>query len=177
MATARSLRQKNGVETSAKPNEEKVLSSQELAVTVGRRCHSCYVWLKIQIVLLVLVGYLTPQTQPIPRGDCKSPIRAFLSHKRQVSFMAKIPSRKFSKIKKKVASREFPKLQSKIASRGSGMGTAKIVSRKTINEPAKAVKVPAASTRLARPINEQSREDRLAALRGRVKSLMPASDL
>ena len=91
--------------------------------------------------------------------------------------MAKIPTRKFSTAKKKIASRKFPKSQSKIASRGFAKGTAKIASRKTSRGSAAAKEKRAAQALLDRPTDEQVREDRLAILRGQVKSLLPASNL
>ena len=89
--------------------------------------------------------------------------------------MAKFPSRKLSGTKK-IASRGFSKSKVKIASRGFTKGTAKIASRK-IAKPSVAEEKPTAPVRIYRPTDEQSREDRLAALQGQVKSLKPASDL
>ena len=89
--------------------------------------------------------------------------------------MAKIPSRKFAKTTQKIASKGFPKSQSKLASRGIAKGTAKIASRKLSQAPAE--KKPVAPAHRERPINEQSREDRLAALQDQVAALKPASDL
>jgi hypothetical protein len=85
--------------------------------------------------------------------------------------MAKIPSRKFSSTKKKIASRKLPKSQSKLSSRGFAKGTAKIASRKFSQAPAKEKQAAQ-----VRPANETA-QDRLAALRGKVKSLVPASKL
>jgi hypothetical protein len=53
-----------------------------------------------------------------------------------VSFMAKIPSRKFSTTKKKIPSKPFPKSKSKIPSRKFAKGTAKIASRQFAKAPA-----------------------------------------
>jgi hypothetical protein len=91
--------------------------------------------------------------------------------------MAKIPSRGFSKTKTKIASRGFSKSKAKIPSRGFAKGNAKIASRKGAKPPAVAEKKPTTPALLDRPSDEQSREDRLAALQGQVKSLKPASDL
>ncbi len=87
--------------------------------------------------------------------------------------MAKIPSRRFSTAKKKIPSRKFPKSQRKIASRGFAKGSAKIASRGFPKAPAKKT----VQVCLDRPTDEQSRQDRVAALRGKVKALLPASDL
>ena len=87
--------------------------------------------------------------------------------------MAKIPSRKFSTAKKMIRSRKFPKSLRKIASRGFAKGNAKIASRGFPKAPAKKT----AQVCLDRPTDEQSRQDRVTALRGKVKALLPASDL
>ena len=90
--------------------------------------------------------------------------------------MAKFPSRKLSGTKK-IASRGFSKAKVKIPSRGFAKGNAKIASQKTAKPSAVAEEKPTAPVRIYRPTDEQSREDRLAALQGQVKSLKPASDL
>ena len=87
--------------------------------------------------------------------------------------MAKIPSRKFSTVKKKIASRKFPKSQSKIASRGFTKGTEKIASRGFAKAPAKE-KQPA---QVDRPTDAKARQDRLAALREQTDALKSASEL
>ena len=92
-----------------------------------------------------------------------------------VSFMAKIPSRRFSTTKKKIPSRKFPESQSKIPSRKFVKGSATIASRKFAKAPA-TEKQPARVC-LDRPTNEEARQDRLEAVRGKVKSLLPASNL
>ena len=86
--------------------------------------------------------------------------------------MAKIPTRKFSTTKKKIASRKFPKSQSKIPSRKLAKGTAKIASRGFPKAPA--MQKQAAQVCLDRPTDEASRQDRLKALRGKMKSVLPA---
>jgi len=92
----------------------------------------------------------------------------------EVSFMAKIPSRKFSTAKKKIPSRPFPKSQSKIPSRPFAKGTAKIASRGFSKAPATAKVVP---VRLDRPTTEKARQDLVATLIDQVKSVLPASNL
>jgi hypothetical protein len=92
-----------------------------------------------------------------------------------VSLMAKVPFRKFSTAKKKIPSRKFPKSQSKIPSRKFAKGSATIASRKFPQAPAN--EKQAAQVRLDRPTDETSRQDRLKALKGRMKSLLPASNL
>ena len=95
----------------------------------------------------------------------------------QVSFMAKIPSRKFSSSKKKIPSRKFPKSQSKIPSRKFAKGAVKIASRKFAEASVAANGKPIAEVRLDRPSDKESRQDRLATLKGQLKSLKPASSL
>jgi hypothetical protein len=87
--------------------------------------------------------------------------------------MTKIPSRKFSTAKKKIPSRKFPKSQRKIASRGFAKGSAKIASRGFPKAPAKKT----VQVCLDRRTDEQSRLDRVTALRGKAKALLPGSDL
>ena len=95
----------------------------------------------------------------------------------QVSYMAKIPSRKFSTAKKKIPSRKFPKSLSKIPSRKFAKGTAKITSRKFSKASVTENEKQDAQVRLDRPTDEKSRQDRLATLRGQMKSLLPGSNL
>jgi len=83
--------------------------------------------------------------------------------------MTKIPSSKFSSIKKKIPSSKFPKSQTKIPSRKFPKGTAKLASRKISQAPKAASKKPDA------PINEESHQERLATLKGKLKSMKPAS--
>jgi len=91
--------------------------------------------------------------------------------------MAKIPSRKFSTTKKKIPSRKFPKSQSKIPSRKFAKGTAKIASRKFAKASVAAKEKQDAQVRLDRPTDDKSRQDRVATLRGQMKSLLPVSNL
>ena len=91
--------------------------------------------------------------------------------------MAKIPSRGFSKTKQKIASRGFAKSTSKMASHGFAKGTAKIASRGFSESPKAAKEKPITKVLLDPPTEEQSLEDRLATLQGKVKALKPASDL
>ena len=79
--------------------------------------------------------------------------------------MAKIPSRKFPKIKKKIPSRKFPK------------SARKIPSRKFAKAPVAADKEQDAQVPLGRPTNEEERQVRLAALTGQIKMVLPASKL
>jgi hypothetical protein len=79
--------------------------------------------------------------------------------------MAKIPSRKFPKIKKKIPSRKFPKSQRKIPS------------RKFAKAPLAADKEQDAQVLLGRPTNEEERQVRIAALTGQIKTVLPASEL
>ena len=77
----------------------------------------------------------------------------------------KIPSRKFPKTKKKIPSRKFPKSQRKIPS------------RKFAKAPVAADKQPDAQVPLGRPTNEEERQDRVATLAAKLKSVLPASKL
>lgn len=90
--------------------------------------------------------------------------------------MAKIPSRKFSTTKKKIASRGFSKAKAKIPSRGFATGTAKIPSRKFSKAAEGTETKPEAPALQARPADEKSRQERVAALKVKAK-LKPASDL
>ena len=83
--------------------------------------------------------------------------------------MTKIPSSKFSTIKKKISSSKFPKSQDKISSRKFAKGTAKLASRKVPYAPKVANKNPDA------PTIEESHQDRLASLKEKLKSMKPAS--
>lgn len=89
--------------------------------------------------------------------------------------MAKIPSRGFSKTKQKIASRGFAKSTTKMPSRKLATGTSKFASRKFSKtaEPEEKPKTPAS---LDQPANEQTRRDRLEALKTQAK-LLPASNL
>ena len=91
--------------------------------------------------------------------------------------MAKLPSKKFSSVKKKIASRKFPKSQSKIPSRPFAKGTAKIASRKFSKASAAVKEKQAAQVCLDRPTNEAARQERVVSLMGQVKSLLPASEI
>jgi len=91
--------------------------------------------------------------------------------------MAKIPSRKFSTIKKKIPSRPFPKSQVKIPSRPFAKGTAKIASRQFSKATEPANKKHAAKPSLDRPTDDKTRQDRLATLKFQMQSLRPASDI
>jgi hypothetical protein len=88
--------------------------------------------------------------------------------------MAKIPSRKFAKIKKKIPSRKLPKSQRKIPSRKLAAGAATLPAQEFSKGPEMAIEKPDAP---GRPSDEKSRQDRLAALKGKLKSLTSASDL
>lgn len=100
----------------------------------------------------------------------KIPSRGFSKAKK------KIPSRAFAKSKTKIPSRPFAKSNAKIASRPFGNGTAKIASRKP--SPAGAAKIKSdPPIRLDRPTDVEARQDRVAALVGQVKALLPASNI
>jgi hypothetical protein len=101
----------------------------------------------------------------------------FLCLRFRVSFMAKIPSRKFPKTKRKIPSRKFPKVQRKIPSRKFAQGTVKLQSRPFPKPPLAADKKPTAQVPLGRPINDEERQARLAALATQTQSLRPASDI
>ena len=77
--------------------------------------------------------------------------------------MAKIPSRKFQKIKRKIPSRKFPKAQRKIPSRKFGKA------------PVAAEKQPDAQVPLGRPTNVEERQVRVLKLANQIKSMLPAS--
>ncbi len=83
----------------------------------------------------------------------------------------KIPSSKFPTTKKKIPSRKFPKSKTKIPSRKFSKGTAKIATRKSAKEPAAASEKPVAPELLDRPANEEARQERLKALKRKLKSL------
>ena len=83
--------------------------------------------------------------------------------------MAKIPSSKFPKKSSKMPSSKFPKSQSKIPSKRFPKGTAKLASRKISKASATASKKPDA------PVTEESHQDRLATLKGKLKSMKTAS--
>ena len=86
--------------------------------------------------------------------------------------MARIPSRKFAKIKKKIPSRKFPKSQRKIPSGKIATGTAS-----GARKPSKASAKRAVPPRTQRLTDEKSPKDRLATLKGELKSLRLASEL
>ncbi len=75
----------------------------------------------------------------------------------------KIPSRKFLKAKRKIPSRKFPKSQSKIPY------------RKFAKAPVAADEQPDTQVPLGRPMNEDERQARVAALAGQMKSVLSAS--
>jgi hypothetical protein len=79
--------------------------------------------------------------------------------------MAKIPSRKFPKIKKKIPSRKFPKSQRKIASRKFAKAPVAVNVKQDAQLP------------LGRPTNEEERQVRVATLTDQMKSVLPASKL
>lgn len=89
----------------------------------------------------------------------------------------KIPSRKFPKTKKKIASRKLSGSNSKLQSRGFDKRTAKIPSRKKSKaSEGEHEEQDAAKASNALPKNEE-RKERLAALRQKIKSLKPASEI
>ena len=83
--------------------------------------------------------------------------------------MAKIPSSKFPKKSSKMPSSKFPKSQSKIPSKKFPKGTTKLAPRKISKASATASKKPDT------PTNEESDQDRLATLKGKLKSMKTAS--
>ena len=94
-----------------------------------------------------------------------------------MSFMAKIPSRKFSNTKKKIPSRKFPKTQRKIPSRKFATGTAQVASRQFPKAPVAADVRPDAQIPLGRPTTEEERQVRVVTLAEQMKSVLPASKL
>ena len=93
--------------------------------------------------------------------------------------MAKIPSRKFSTAKKKIPSRPFPKGSRKITSRKLVNSSTKIPSRKfaRATEAANQNQDVNAQAPLDRPSDEQTRQDRVAKLKGRTDALKTANEL
>ncbi len=85
--------------------------------------------------------------------------------------MAKIPSKKFSTVKKKIPSRKFPKSKTKIPSREFAKGTAKIASRKFAKAPKVAREKPVTTALPDRPANEEARQARIATLKESLKSM------
>jgi hypothetical protein len=84
----------------------------------------------------------------------------------QEPYMAKIPSKKFPTTKRKIPSSTFPKTQSKIPSRKIAKGTGKILSRKSAEG-----QKPEPMGLLERPADENARQDRIADLKAKLKSL------
>ncbi len=83
----------------------------------------------------------------------------------------KIPSRKFPTAKKKIPSKNFPKSKTKLPSRKVAKKTAKIAARKSAKEPAAVTKKPEAPALPDRPTDEETRQDRIKTLKGKLKSL------
>ena len=86
--------------------------------------------------------------------------------------MAKIPSSKFPKKSTRIPSRKFPQSSRQIPSTTFAKGTAKSPSLpEAVTDESATPAIP------NQPINEETRQDRLAALKRQSKSLISASDL
>ena len=89
--------------------------------------------------------------------------------------MAKTPSEKRT-AKKKIPSTKFPKAKRKIASGKLSGETSKIASSKFGKAKSTESQVSATDTQLERPVDEQSRQDALAILKGRAEAMRSAGN-
>ena len=86
--------------------------------------------------------------------------------------MAKIPSRKFSTVKKKIASTKFPKAKLQLSQGKTASQSAKISSGKLAKAKKTTKQVVNATAALGHPTDEQSRQDAVATLKGRTETIM-----
>lgn len=85
--------------------------------------------------------------------------------------MVKIPSSKFSTVKKKIVSAKFPKTKRKLSSEQPAHQTAKIPSRKLARAKQATNKVVDEPAPLGRPSDESARHEALATLKSRTEAL------
>lgn len=96
-----------------------------------------------------------------------------LNQKKNV--MAKIPSSKFSTIKKKISSTKFPIAKRKLSSGKLSSQTAKIPSRKFAKAKAATKHVVSGPAPLGHPSDEQARQEAVATLKRKTDALKAAN--